>query len=112
MNRQCLLSWSKGLVWAIPIVLAVALAVAVQPGRLPTLAETSPHVEPAMRSASYTVPWDVIANGGGVSTSTSFQLHHTIGQPAIGTMTSASYTLHAGFWQWVLYYIFMPLVLR
>jgi len=27
-------------------------------------------------------------------------------------MTSASYTLHAGFWQWVLYYIFMPLVLR
>ncbi len=112
MNRQCLLSWSKGLVWVIPIVLAVVPSVAVRLGGLPALAENSALARPAMRSASYTVPWDVISIGGGVSTSTHFQLQHTIGQPVIGTMTGASYTLPAGFWQLVLYNIFVPFVLR
>ena len=112
MNQRRILPWSGGLVLAILVVLAVAFSVAAQPGRSPTLEESFPLVEPAMSSPSYKVLWDVIASGGGVATSASFRLHHTIGQPSFGTMTSASYILHAGFWQLFLNNIFLPIIQR
>jgi hypothetical protein len=77
-----------------------------------SLPESSPPVSPAMSSASFVIPWDVLANGGGVMTSTSFHLNDTIGQAAIGNMSSASFQCHAGFWQTLYSYLFLPIILR
>jgi hypothetical protein len=48
-------------------------------------------------SASFTVKNPVIVIGGGFSTSASFQLQGSIGQPAIGTSSANSFSVNAGF---------------
>ena len=51
-----------------------------------------------MSSANYRIPWDVMDGGGGTSSSASYQLTDSVGQPsAIGTSTSANYVLEGGF---------------
>ncbi len=47
---------------------------------------------------SYQIDWWVIGSGGGHSQSSSFQLDGTIGQPIVGSSSSASYRVDAGFW--------------
>lgn len=42
--------------------------------------------------------WHVIAGGGGRSTSASYAVNGSIGQPAVGVLSSADYRLGAGFW--------------
>ena len=42
--------------------------------------------------------WTVLAGGGGIMQSESYIVMPTLGQPAIGTMTSASYILQTGYW--------------
>lgn len=54
---------------------------------------------PAITSAqTYQIDWYVIGSGGGTSQSSSYQLSGTIGQPIVGTSSSANYTINAGFW--------------
>jgi hypothetical protein len=52
----------------------------------------------AMFSASYAINWDVIGGGGGPMNSPSHALNGTVGQAAIGTSSSTSYELGAGYW--------------
>jgi hypothetical protein len=48
--------------------------------------------------ADYDLTWYTIAAGGGFSSSASFELSGTAGQPAAGLMSSASYAVAGGFW--------------
>lgn len=48
-------------------------------------------------SASFQVLDPVISIGGGLSTSTSFSLHRSVGQPAIGLSNAAGWTVKGGF---------------
>jgi hypothetical protein len=48
---------------------------------------------------SYTVDWYKIAGGGGTSTSGTYTVTGTIGQPdASGTLTGGNYSVTGGFW--------------
>lgn len=52
----------------------------------------------AQSSASYHIPRQSIDAGAGRSSSASYAMNATVGQPDAGaTMTSASYSLHGGF---------------
>ncbi|MBN2187559.1 MAG: hypothetical protein JW732_08980 [Dehalococcoidia bacterium] len=52
----------------------------------------------AMSSDNYGIDWSVISGGGEPSNSDSYTMRSTVGQPAVGTSTSASYTLESGYW--------------
>lgn len=52
----------------------------------------------AMSSASYNLPWEVLSGGGGSTSSTSYWLSGTAGQPVTGISHSASYRMESGFW--------------
>jgi hypothetical protein len=112
MNRQRLLTWGGGLALLILVVLMAVQAAAARQDATPTLEGSPPLDNPAMSSASYVIPWDVLANGGGVMTSTNYRLNQTIGQASIGSMSSASFHAHAGFWQTLYSYLFLPMILR
>ncbi|MDH4157763.1 MAG: hypothetical protein OEW00_10860 [candidate division Zixibacteria bacterium] len=45
------------------------------------------------------INWQVIANGGGEGSSTNYVLNGTVGQTAVGPVSSASYGLYQGYWQ-------------
>ncbi|UCC79633.1 MAG: hypothetical protein JSW64_15435 [Candidatus Zixiibacteriota bacterium] len=47
---------------------------------------------------NYQIDWYVIASGGGQMSSTNFNVNGTVGQPIIGTSSSASYTIESGYW--------------
>lgn len=51
----------------------------------------------AMASATYRIDVDSINSGGGLSNSASFSAFDSIGEPFIGSGSSASYTLGSGF---------------
>ena len=51
------------------------------------------------RAQTYFINWKVISSGGASSASPGFKLSATVGQTAIGPVTSASYKLNQGFWQ-------------
>jgi len=54
---------------------------------------------PALHAQTYTIDWYKIAGGGGTSTSGTYQVSGTIGQPdASPAMTGGSYSLTGGFW--------------
>lgn len=51
-----------------------------------------------MNSTNYAIPWDAWSAGGGEQgTSTTYTIDDTIGGIAVGTSTSASYSLRAGY---------------
>ncbi len=52
----------------------------------------------AVLSAGFDLWWHVIAGGGGQSASASYAVSGSIGQPAVGPLSSADYRLGAGFW--------------
>jgi hypothetical protein len=52
----------------------------------------------AMSLAGFDLGWHVVAGGGGHSSSAEYALDGSIGQPAVGALSSADYTLGAGFW--------------
>src|SRR5512140_721107 len=45
------------------------------------------------------IKWQVIASGGGSSTSTNYKMSATLGQTATGVTSSTNYKLTQGFWQ-------------
>ena len=53
----------------------------------------------AESQAGEQINWQVISNGGGEGSSTSYILNGTIGQTAVGAGSSASYGLSQGYWQ-------------
>ncbi|HWF18128.1 MAG TPA: hypothetical protein VG754_02630 [Verrucomicrobiae bacterium] len=50
------------------------------------------------RAQTYSINWYKVAGGGGTSTTGSYALSGTIGQPDAGTMSGGAYTLTGGFW--------------
>ncbi len=65
------------------------------PSRLtgkPVVASSNP-------GAAYSIEWQVISNGGGPSISASYQMNSTIGQTAVGAISSGNYRIYQGFWQ-------------
>lgn len=52
----------------------------------------------AMSSTNYWIPWDNVNSGGNdIGTSTNFSIRDTIGGTAVGTGTSANYSLSSGY---------------
>ena len=52
-----------------------------------------------LHAQSYSVDWYKIAGGGGTSTSGTYQVSGTLGQPdASGAMTNGQYSVTGGFW--------------
>lgn len=108
MNRRRLFRWGAGL--ALVILIGVAAQAAAAQAALNS---DEPPTGAEMSSASYVLPWDVFANGGGQAASSSFRLHNTIGQSGFGSLASTNYQLHAGFWQWMAGgYLYLPLIER
>ena len=53
---------------------------------------------PASAGGSYTLDWYTVDGGGGTSSSASYSLSGTIGQPDASVLSGGSYTLAGGFW--------------
>ena len=73
----------------------------------------------AMSSDNYRIDWDVIAGGGGPASSASYTMRGIIGQAVIGSSSSASFQLGAGYWYGVgvpapppAYKIYLPIILK
>lgn len=60
---------------------------------------TSDESNATLPSAGEQIRWQVMSSGGGVSASTNFTLGLTVGQPAVGRISSTNYVLLQGFWQ-------------
>ena len=87
----------------VKIALALALVVCLLGAAVVIAATTGPQIT-----------WDVVAGGGGVSSSGNVQVMDTIGQPVVGDSSGGNATLNAGFWQIlaVKYGIFLPIISR
>lgn len=58
----------------------------------------APNVQASMSSIDYRIDWDTVSSGGSDSSSSaSYGLRDTVGNPAIGPSDSASYQLSAGY---------------
>jgi hypothetical protein len=72
--------------------------------------------EAAPAATTYAVAWYTADNGGGVSSSGSYEVAGTIGQmDAASGATSSDYGLNAGFWAaWMdrLFEVFLPTVIK
>lgn len=69
----------------------------------------------AMSSNSYRLDWMAWpSGGGGAGSSTSYAAYITVGQTAVGEMTSATYASGIGFWYGVFsqWRIYLPIVLK
>ena len=49
-------------------------------------------------TAVFDLSWDVVASGGATMSSDSFLLLSTTGQPAVGEVSSSSYSFLSGYW--------------
>jgi len=47
---------------------------------------------------NYSIDWYVIASGGGVMSSTNYNVNGTVAQPIVGTSSSPSYIVESGYW--------------
>lgn len=53
----------------------------------------------SMASSHYTITVNVLSNGGGAASSTSYESNTTLAQPSpIGNFHSANFSVYAGFW--------------
>jgi hypothetical protein len=52
----------------------------------------------ALQAANYSIDWFTVAGGGLRSSSGSYVLHGTVGQPAVGSMAKSGYAMVGGFW--------------
>ncbi len=68
----------------------------------------------AMSSPNYRLDWFVpLIGSGGMASSTNYTVTFTVGQSAIGTLSSSSYQTCLGFWcSEAFYRLFLPLILR
>lgn len=64
-------------------------------------------------AATYDLSWNVIGGGGAsFNTAGHYTLGGTIGQNAVGSVSSGGYNLNVGFWQPGRYEVYLPVVLR
>ncbi len=65
-------------------------------------------------SPSYTLTADVLASGGQAASSVNYLFVSTLGQPLIGSNTSAAYSACSGYWCEMLadYRVYLPVILR
>jgi len=107
--------WVLALALAIPLTLQSAKSgkntnkkeTKTQPVKTPSKVESkeSPKVLienqiiPASAMAGEQINWQVISGGATDASSTSYNLLGTVGQVAVGMLTSSSYTLNQGYWQ-------------
>ena len=114
-NRYGLLAAALILTVAPSVILSVDRREADTDIANPNLAATaSPHLaeskqvgpKPAQIVTSAAKPmtgeqinWQVISSGGGHTTSTNYSVDATVGQTAVGEVSSTSYKINQGFWQ-------------
>ena len=104
------------LLFAIPLLLLATfligrgMIVTAQDGQVPAAVGDSSMT--AMDSDNFALYWNVSASGGGTISSTNFRLSSTIGQPVIGNFNSAEYEHRAGFWQELIFRIFLPIITK
>jgi hypothetical protein len=69
-------------------------------------------VTPSGASGSYTLAPDVMASGGQASSSASYSLVSTLGQPMVGAGSSASYAACSSYWCQIppIYKVLLPVV--
>jgi len=62
----------------------------------------------------YSLDWFTFDGGGGTSSSGSYNVSGTIGQPDAGTLTGGAYTLLGGFWGETAagYRLYLPVIRR
>jgi hypothetical protein len=72
-----------------------------------------------LSSANYGINWDVIGGGGEPISAASYTVNSTVGQATIGSSSSASYCLGAGYWYVLaapvppsVYTIYLPIILK
>ncbi len=75
--------------------LVVPVLFVVQTG----LSADTTKVSTAEPATGVEINWQVISSGGTEGTSASYDMRGTLGQPAVGFGSSASYGLSQGFWQ-------------
>lgn len=74
--------------------------------------------QPMLLGANYDMPWWTIDGGGGTSTSDTFSVSGTIGQPDAGLIAGGTYLVSGGFWnnegalQGFLYSAYLPTVMN
>ncbi len=70
----------------------------------------------AMTSSNYRLDWFTpgTSGGGGTSTSANYVAHFTVGQTAIGTMSSSNYQVNLGYWYGLvrIFRRFLPVVME
>jgi hypothetical protein len=68
----------------------------------------------ASNSATYTLAPEVLASGGQAASSANYSFVSTLGQPLIGSNSSATYSTCSGFWCEIpaQYTVMLPLVLK
>ncbi len=110
---------AKPVLWVLAGVVIGLLALILLGGQNALAQEPPPapgvvSLAPDMSSAHFGLNWNVSASGGGTIQSTHFIVSSTIGQPAVGTISSASYEVCTGYWCWLeqIARIFLPLVIR
>ena len=66
----------------------------------------------ALATGGYEVSWYTFDGGGGISSSPTYTVMGTIGQPDAGPVnTGTGYSLTGGFWTWLARYLsFAPLI--
>ena len=78
-----------------------------------TLVWTATQAAPAGPTATFSIPWWTVDNGGGTSQGGAYLLRGTGGQPDAGEMAGGDYTLRSGFWSDVPgYIVYLPLIAR
>lgn len=107
MSRHHFLRWGTGL-----LLVLFTFLLAGKMAEARALQESQPVEINKSTSENFSLPWEVIANGGHALSSPSFRLQQTIGQAVIGSQQSRQYRLHVGFWQLIVYGIFLPLIQR
>ncbi|MCB9420736.1 MAG: hypothetical protein H6667_13090 [Ardenticatenaceae bacterium] len=80
------------------------------------LTMTGSPIEAAPATNTYAVTWYTADNGGGISSSGSYEVAGTIGQPDTApAAASADYGLESGFWaafMEMIYQVFLPIAIK
>ncbi len=67
----------------------------------------------APEGTNFQIKWDAVGSGAATMSSTNYIVMATVGQPAIGEMTSDNYRLGSGYWyQFLEWLSFLPLTIR
>jgi len=68
----------------------------------------------AAAPTGFAVPWQVVGSGGGDSSSASFSVSGTIGQPLTGVSSNNTFTLPSGYWSGETgnYSIYLPIIIE